>query len=184
MSGASTRSIWASSGRRLMTPVERRCSTSSGPTGGTATVGQAHAVAAEISRWQNALWRFESVGHIGKVGGPKAWMEPVTPIVARRELRLKMPASSSGEVTLTLVAGDAGDGNEHDFVVWERPRLVTPGALICCFVMYARSFTSSRACVSGPSTRRPNVWTRPRRRASPRAKSRCPRWRGGTVLTR
>ena len=85
------------------------------------------ALAAEIARWQKALWRFTSVGHIGKVGGPKAWMEPVTPIVARQELRLKMPAAAGGEVTLYLVAGDAGDGNEHDFVVWEQPRLVAPG---------------------------------------------------------
>ena len=54
-------------------------------------------------------------------------MEPVTPIVARQELRLKIPASASGEVRSRLVAGDAGDGNEHDFVVWEKPRLVAPG---------------------------------------------------------
>ncbi len=46
---------------------------------------------------------------------------------ARQELRLKMPAATGGEVTLYLVAGDAGDGNEHDFVVWDRPRLVAPG---------------------------------------------------------
>lgn len=88
---------------------------------------QAHALAAEMTRWQNALWRFTSVGHIGKVGGPKAWMEPVAPIVSRQELRLKMPAVSSGEVTLSLVAGDAGDGHEHDFVVWDKPRLIAPG---------------------------------------------------------
>jgi hypothetical protein len=93
----------------------------------TARPDQAHALAGEIGRWQKALWRFTSVGHIGKVGGPKAWMEPITPIVTRQELRLKMPASSSGQLTLYLVAGDAGDGDEHDFVVWEQPRLVAPG---------------------------------------------------------
>ena len=92
-----------------------------------ANAGRPQAVAAEIARWQNALWRFSSVGQIGKVGGPKAWMEPVTPIVARQELRVKMPVASSGDVTLSLVAGDAGDGNEYDFVVWDRPRLVAPG---------------------------------------------------------
>jgi hypothetical protein len=85
------------------------------------------ALAGEIGRWQKALWRFTSVGHIGKVGGPKAWMEPVSPLVSRQELRLKMPDSASGMVTVYLVAGDASDGNEHDRVVWERPRLVAPG---------------------------------------------------------
>ena len=88
---------------------------------------EAHAVASEIVRWQKELWQFASVGHIGKVGGPKAWMEPLTPIVERQELRLKMPAAGTGDVTLYLVAGDAGDGNDHDHVVWERPRLVAPG---------------------------------------------------------
>ena len=85
------------------------------------------ALAREIAQWQKALWRFTSVGQFGKIGGPKAWMEPVTPIAAAQELRLKMPEISSGEVTLYFVAGDAGDGSEHDLVVWERPRLVAPG---------------------------------------------------------
>jgi hypothetical protein len=92
-----------------------------------ASVEQTAAIASEIGRWQQALWRFTSVGHIGKVGGPKAWMEPVSPIVGRQDLRLKMPAPVGNEVTLSLVAGDAGDGNAHDFVVWEQPRLVAPG---------------------------------------------------------
>ncbi|HEY0456871.1 MAG TPA: DUF1592 domain-containing protein [Verrucomicrobiae bacterium] len=82
----------------------------------------------EIAQWQKALWKFSSVGHIGKVGGPKAWMEPVSPVAAKQELRLKIPVSADAkEVTLYLVASDAGDGNEHDFVVWQRPRLVAPG---------------------------------------------------------
>jgi hypothetical protein len=83
---------------------------------------------AEISAWQNALWKFATVGHIGKVGGPKAWMEPVSPLAARQELRYKLPAAAeAGEVTLALVASDAGDGNDRDFVIWENPRFVAPG---------------------------------------------------------
>jgi Protein of unknown function (DUF1592)/Protein of unknown function (DUF1588)/Protein of unknown function (DUF1587)/Protein of unknown function (DUF1585)/Protein of unknown function (DUF1595)/Planctomycete cytochrome C len=93
----------------------------------TARIDDARALTAEIAQWQKTLWRFTSVGQFGKVGGPKAWMEPVSPIVGGQELRLKMPAASAGEVTLYLVAGDAGDGGEHDAVVWERPRLVAPG---------------------------------------------------------
>jgi hypothetical protein len=88
----------------------------------------AAALAAEIAQWQKALWKFSSVGHIGKLGGPKAWMEPVSPVTTKQEVRLKVPASADGkDVTLYLVASDAGDGNENDFVVWQQPRLVAPG---------------------------------------------------------
>ena len=85
-------------------------------------------LAAEISKWQKALWKFNTVGHIGKLGGPKSWMEPVNPLLAKQEIRLKLPASAdTKEVMLYLVASDAGDGNENDVVIWERPRLVAPG---------------------------------------------------------
>ncbi len=93
----------------------------------TARIEDVPALKAEISRWQKSLWRFTSVGQLGKVGGPKAWMEPVSPIVSGRELRVKMPAVSASEVTLYLVASDAGDGPRDDVVVWERPRLVATG---------------------------------------------------------
>ena len=86
------------------------------------------AMVAEIGEWQTALWKFSSVGHIGKVGGPKAWMEPVTPLVAQQEARVKLAAPASGdEVALWLAAGDAGDGAANDFVVWKEPKLVIPG---------------------------------------------------------
>ena len=111
----------ASRGRANADPRRRACPLA------RRSADDAPALAAEIARWQKALWRFTSVGHIGKVGGPTAWMEPVTPLVSRQELRLKIPAAARGEVTLCLVAGDAGDGSEHDFVVWEEPRLVAPG---------------------------------------------------------
>ena len=89
---------------------------------------QAEALAAEVGMWQKGLWRFSSVGHIGKVGGPKGWQEPVTPLAPSQEMKLKLPAASDQkEITLYLAAGDAGDGNEQDFVVFERPRLVAPG---------------------------------------------------------
>ncbi len=89
---------------------------------------EAAELAAEVAQWQKALWKFNTVGHIGKLGGPKAWMEPVNPLIAKQEVRLKVPAApEEKEVTLYLVASDAGDGNENDFVVWEKPRLVAPG---------------------------------------------------------
>jgi hypothetical protein len=94
----------------------------------TAKAEDVPSIATEIARWQNVLWKFSSVGHIGKIGGPRAWLEPVTPLVTRQEVRTRFPAPPAGnEVTLYLAAGDVGDGNAHDFVVWERPRLVAPG---------------------------------------------------------
>ena len=93
-----------------------------------AAPADAPAIAAEIARWQQSLWKFNSVGHIGKVGGPKSWMEEVQPIAPRLDVRLKLaPPPGSREVVVSFSASDAGDGREHDFVVWERPRLVAPG---------------------------------------------------------
>jgi len=86
------------------------------------------ALAADIAQWQKALWKFSSVGHIGKVGGPKAWMEPVNPFITKGEVHLKLPAPTNGEpVVVCFVANDAGDGHANDFVVWQQPRLVVPG---------------------------------------------------------
>jgi hypothetical protein len=81
--------------------------------------------AADIEPWQKVLWRFANVGHIGKENGPKAWQEPVTPLVAKHEMRVKL--TSGNDVTLYLTTSDAGDGSTGDDVIWENPRLVAPG---------------------------------------------------------
>lgn len=84
--------------------------------------------AADIEPWQMALWRFSNVGHLGKVGGPKAWLEAVTPLAAQHEFRLKLQAPADGsDLTVYLTTTDAGDGNANDFAIWENARLITPG---------------------------------------------------------
>lgn len=94
----------------------------------SATSDDAAALAGYIAQWQQALWRFTQVGHIGKRDGPKAWQAPVTPLASAREVRVTLPASvNRTPVTLYLAVSDAGDGNENDFAVWENPRLVAPG---------------------------------------------------------
>src|SRR5262249_55350336 len=80
------------------------------------------ALASEIARWQRALTKFQSVGHM------KSWMGPITPLTSRQEIRLRIPPVSEGkEVTLYLATGDAGDGAANDFVVWHQPRFLIPG---------------------------------------------------------
>ncbi|MCL4204943.1 MAG: DUF1592 domain-containing protein [Pirellulaceae bacterium] len=79
---------------------------------------------AEIERTQKALWKFNSIGQFGREGGPTRWMEAVAPIVTSQELRLPLPDVPPGsDVVITLAAHDLDDGNEHDFVVWQRPRI-------------------------------------------------------------
>ncbi len=90
------------------------------------------ALTAEIDRWQQALWKFNSIGHIGRhLGGklgPATWLEAVTPLADHQDVRLKLEAApGEKEITLYLVAGDAADGNQQDFVVWHQPRLVAAG---------------------------------------------------------
>ncbi len=84
-------------------------------------------LADEVATVQKQLWKFNSIGHIGRVGGPKSWMEPVSPAAAKGELRvpLKTPQASS-DVTIYVFVGDLGDGNAGDDVVLERPRIEFP----------------------------------------------------------
>ena len=84
--------------------------------------------AADVAPWQQSLWRFASVGHIGKQNGPKAWQEPVAPIVTKHEIRMKLTApKDGGDLTLYLTTTDAGDGSANDAAVWQNARLVAPG---------------------------------------------------------
>ena len=90
--------------------------------------GGAAQLAAEVAQWQKALWKFSTVGQIGKVGGSKAWLEALTPLVTKQELRFKIPPTIAGkEVTLYLAAGSVGGDNEKNVVIWQQPRLVSPG---------------------------------------------------------
>ncbi|MBL9116210.1 MAG: DUF1592 domain-containing protein [Verrucomicrobiaceae bacterium] len=81
--------------------------------------------AADIEPWQQVLWRFASVGHIGKQNGPKAWQEPVTPLGTQHELRVKL--TPGADRRLFLVATDAGDGSNGDAAFWQNGRVVAKG---------------------------------------------------------
>ena len=81
--------------------------------------------------WQKGLWTFNPVGLLGRKGSRSRWMEAASPLLAEHEFHFQIPAPEEGEeareCVVSLLVGDAGDGNEHDFVIWTQPRLVAEG---------------------------------------------------------
>jgi hypothetical protein len=53
--------------------------------------GDEVALANEVAAWQKELWRFSGVGHIGRIGGPTKWLEPVSAPTVPYELPLWIP---------------------------------------------------------------------------------------------
>jgi hypothetical protein len=94
----------------------------------TATEKEVASLTAEIDAWRASLWKFSSVGHIGKKDGPTAWQEPVSPLLATSELRFGFDPANLSEVTmLYLSASDAGDGNDGDYLLLNEPKFVAAG---------------------------------------------------------
>ncbi|MGC1272441.1 MAG: DUF1592 domain-containing protein [Planctomycetaceae bacterium] len=81
----------------------------------------AASIAAEITTWQKSLATFQNVGHM------RPWVVPVDPLTSRQEIRQKIEPTAHDEAVLRLFAGDAGNGNHGDYVVWQQPRFVAPG---------------------------------------------------------
>ena len=81
----------------------------------------------EIDQAQKKMWKFNSIGHIGREGGPPQWMEAVgvrTLVATRQDFKWKLPTAAEGkDVVFYLATGDAGDGNNGDYVVWKNLRL-------------------------------------------------------------
>ena len=81
-----------------------------------------------VRQWQAALFRFTTVGHIGKVGGPTRWLESTDPLAARATLRFPLPApDSQGNVKFSLLTSTAGDNGFADYARWENARLIAAG---------------------------------------------------------
>ena len=97
----------------------------------TSAIADAPAIAAEIRGWQDTLWRFNTVGHLGLI---RPWQVSASPIAATHQLKIhpidKEGARSEdgGAVTVYLTArvvGGAGVG--AGVVEWTRPRLEKRG---------------------------------------------------------
>ena len=126
---------------------------------GSAKPKDTAALATHVATWQMGLWTFNPVGLLGRKGSRSRWMERVSPLLTQQELRFQIPAPKDGEeakeFVVSLVAGDAGDGNEHDFVVWRQPRLVAdgkPDTLLRDWVTAdGNAIDAASVCVRAPS---------------------------------
>ena len=91
----------------------------------SANLEDALSIANDINAWQEKLWKFNPVGHFGQV---KGWQEPITPLSTTENFRVKLePTPDAKALSLYLVVGSAGDGNNSDKAVWKRPRIERPG---------------------------------------------------------
>ncbi|MFO0900702.1 MAG: DUF1592 domain-containing protein [Pirellulales bacterium] len=91
----------------------------------------AAALAREIGLAQQALWKFNPVGQVGRSGAAAHWQEPASPLVASRELRVKLPAEPAGdEIVLHLTAdslfSDADADCKSATIRWRAARLEFP----------------------------------------------------------
>ena len=89
-----------------------------------AGIEDADAIAEWIRAWQDQLWRFNAVGHLGII---RPWQEKSSSIGDRREFQAALKAPPESEfVTVSLTAATAG-GTGPANVLWEKPRIVRPG---------------------------------------------------------
>jgi len=93
-----------------------------------ATVRDIPALVAEVDRWQKVLWKFNPVGKVGWPKGPARWMEAISPLTARHEVKLKLADKNDGsDQVISLVVEDAGGGMTPGIVVWQEPKLILAG---------------------------------------------------------
>lgn len=90
-----------------------------------ATPNDTTAIANDYAALQASLWKTNTVGHIGRLNGPKSWMEPVDPTTTRLDIRIKLPPTADKEQTLYL-AGHSLTERPQD-VIWQQPKFVAPG---------------------------------------------------------
>ncbi len=83
------------------------------------------ALVAVVRNWQKQLWSFNAVGQFGLV---RPWQAARNPMADSVTLRHKLTPSADGrDAVLYLIAGNAGDGNADDVVVWHQPRIEMKG---------------------------------------------------------
>ncbi|MBK9384282.1 MAG: DUF1592 domain-containing protein [Planctomycetes bacterium] len=83
-------------------------------------------IVGDLAAAQSQLFRFQSVGHLGKAGGPRAWQEAQEPVATSRELRLALPSEARDEIAIRVLRRELLGGASASELALENLRLVTP----------------------------------------------------------
>ncbi len=146
-------------------PSRRCCSTASAPAGARQAGRRRRARRRRSPPGRRTLADSRSVGHIGKVGGPKAWMEPVNPAdraagvaaqdsgVARRRGRHALARRVATPATATSTTSSSGNSRGSS-------RRAGP---TCCCATCATVTRDLAAVASRSSPPRRSAWPRPPR---------------------
>ena len=88
-----------------------------------ASLRDAPQLAEEIQQWQNALWKFNTIGHIGRPGGAKSWMEKSNPHQITQEFRIPLTAKPNQDSVNVFLGSSHLLGSGPGHIRWIRPRL-------------------------------------------------------------
>lgn len=81
----------------------------------------ARSVSEWVRGWQDRLWTFNAVGHLGLV---QPWQQAINPVA--NQVTLRLPLSGADDVTVHLISRNAGNADTTNAVIWQRPRLEFP----------------------------------------------------------
>ena len=77
-----------------------------------------------VRKLQDQLWSFNTIGHIGRAGGPERWMERRSPMTARQEVRLSLPGKMRTDAaSIWFSAAGLLPSTRPVSVLWHQPRL-------------------------------------------------------------
>lgn len=78
-----------------------------------------------IQAWQNQLWRFDGVGHLGEI---RPWQNPVNPLSESHAIQIKLPRLDSSHPAHRVImrSTDLTGGRTNHGIRWVQPKIMSP----------------------------------------------------------
>ena len=85
----------------------------------SASENDAATLVSSVKQWQDRLWKFNIVGHLGRAGSPTSWMEEVDPVVEQVEIdwTANNIDDAAQVASIYLSIGNAGDKENVPVVI-------------------------------------------------------------------